>query len=183
VQVRDLPEDVVATLKARAQARGQSLAAYLRDLLTQEAAMPPAEDVTAGIAARDPVSSRWTICGLQARWPTVTLVPDCSMIRLLSSPVRRRAAPAVPGADRPRSGADRCRGIQHCPRPDDHDETDGAHRSGPRGTDARRLRRLADRAASHAAAASKPASSSCGITSPMTTRCMSLWLSGLRCPC
>jgi plasmid stability protein len=56
VQVRDLPEDVVATLKARAQARGQSLAAYLRDLLTQEAAMPPVEDVMAGIAARDPVS-------------------------------------------------------------------------------------------------------------------------------
>jgi len=32
VQVRDVPVDVVATLKARAEARGQSLAAYLRDL-------------------------------------------------------------------------------------------------------------------------------------------------------
>jgi plasmid stability protein len=56
VQVRDLPEDVVATLKARADARGQSLAAYLRDLLTREAAMPPVEDVMAAIAAREPVS-------------------------------------------------------------------------------------------------------------------------------
>jgi plasmid stability protein len=56
VQVRDLPEDVVATLKARAQVRGQSLAAYLRDLLTQEAAMPPVEDVMTEIAAREPVS-------------------------------------------------------------------------------------------------------------------------------
>lgn len=56
VQVRDLPEEVVATLKARAESRGQSLAAYLRDLLTQEAAMPPVEDVMAAIAAREPVT-------------------------------------------------------------------------------------------------------------------------------
>ena len=56
VQVRDLPEDVVATLKARAESRGQFLSAYLRDLLTQEAALPPVEDVMAGIAAREPVS-------------------------------------------------------------------------------------------------------------------------------
>ena len=56
VQVRDLPTDVVATLKARAQARGQSLTAYLRDLLTDEAAKPPIEDVMATIATRTPVS-------------------------------------------------------------------------------------------------------------------------------
>jgi len=56
VQVRDLPEDVVATLKARAESRGQSLSAYLRDLLTREAALPPVEDVMASIAAREPVS-------------------------------------------------------------------------------------------------------------------------------
>ncbi|HSK90204.1 MAG TPA: hypothetical protein VK875_02720 [Euzebyales bacterium] len=56
VQVRDLPTDVVATLKARAQARGQSLAAYLRDLLTDEAAKPPIEDVMAAIATRTPVA-------------------------------------------------------------------------------------------------------------------------------
>jgi plasmid stability protein len=55
VQVRDVPVDVVATLKARAEARGESLAAFLRNLLTQEASMPPIEDVMAGIAARKPV--------------------------------------------------------------------------------------------------------------------------------
>jgi plasmid stability protein len=64
VQVRDLPEEVVETLKARAEARGQSLAAYLRDLLTQEAAMPPVEEVMAGIAAREPV--RYTIDDLRS---------------------------------------------------------------------------------------------------------------------
>jgi antitoxin FitA len=56
VQVRDVPVDVVATLKARAEARGQSLAGYLRDLLTREAQTPPIEDVMATIASREPVS-------------------------------------------------------------------------------------------------------------------------------
>ena len=56
VQVRDVPVDVVATLKARAEARGQSLAAYLRDLLAREAQAPPIEDVMADIASREPVS-------------------------------------------------------------------------------------------------------------------------------
>jgi plasmid stability protein len=55
VQVRDVPVDVVVTLKARAEARGESLAAFLRNLLTQEASMPPIDDVMAGIAAREPV--------------------------------------------------------------------------------------------------------------------------------
>jgi plasmid stability protein len=56
VQVRDIPEDVVATLKARAEARSQSLAAYLRDLLTEEAARPPVDEVMATIATRTPVN-------------------------------------------------------------------------------------------------------------------------------
>lgn len=55
VQVRDLPEDVVATLKTRAEVRGQSLAAYLRDLLTEEAGRPAMEEVMANIASRTPV--------------------------------------------------------------------------------------------------------------------------------
>lgn len=59
VQVRDVPVDVVAALKARAEARGQSLAAYLRDLLAREAQTLPLEDVMANIASRDPV--RYTI--------------------------------------------------------------------------------------------------------------------------
>jgi len=56
VQVRDVPVDVVAALKARAEARGESLAAFLRNLLSQEASMPPIEDVMADIAAREPIS-------------------------------------------------------------------------------------------------------------------------------
>ena len=56
VQVRDVPVDVVAALKARAEARGMSLAAFLRELLASEAAMPPIEDVMASIASRDPIS-------------------------------------------------------------------------------------------------------------------------------
>lgn len=55
VQVRDIPVDVVAVLKARADARGQSFSAYLRDLLAREAATLPIEDVMAAIAAREPV--------------------------------------------------------------------------------------------------------------------------------
>jgi Antitoxin FitA-like, ribbon-helix-helix len=56
VQVRDVPLDVVVALKARAEARGISLAAFLRELLANEAAMPPIEDVMANIASREPVS-------------------------------------------------------------------------------------------------------------------------------
>ncbi len=56
VQVRDVPVEVVATLRARAEARGQSLAAYLRDLLAREAEALPIEDVMANIASREPVS-------------------------------------------------------------------------------------------------------------------------------
>ena len=56
VQVRDVPVDVVATLKARAEARGISLAAFLRELLASEAAMLPIEAVMANIASREPVS-------------------------------------------------------------------------------------------------------------------------------
>jgi len=56
VQVRGVPVYVVATLKARAEAHGQSLAAYLRDLLTREAQTTAIEDVMADIASREPVS-------------------------------------------------------------------------------------------------------------------------------
>ncbi|MFG2197171.1 hypothetical protein [Streptomyces sp. NPDC048639] len=38
VQVRDLPEDVVATLKVRAAREGRSLESYLRSLFIAEAA-------------------------------------------------------------------------------------------------------------------------------------------------
>ena len=55
VQVRDVPLSVVAALKARAEARGISLAAFLRELLASEAAMPPIEDDD-GCRPRNPVS-------------------------------------------------------------------------------------------------------------------------------
>jgi antitoxin FitA len=55
VQVRDVPVSVVATLKARAEARGVSLSSFLRDLMASEAAMPPIDDVMASIASREPV--------------------------------------------------------------------------------------------------------------------------------
>jgi plasmid stability protein len=55
VQVRDIPDAVVATLKRRAEQRGQSLTAYLRDLLTQEASQPSTDEVMASIASRTPI--------------------------------------------------------------------------------------------------------------------------------
>lgn len=56
VQVRDVPLIVVDALKARAEARGMSLSAYLRDLLASEAAMPPIEEVMETIATREPIN-------------------------------------------------------------------------------------------------------------------------------
>ena len=56
VQVQDVPDEVVATLKERADACGQSLTAYLRDLLTQEAGLPPISEVMARIDGREPVA-------------------------------------------------------------------------------------------------------------------------------
>ncbi len=43
ILVRNLDDAVIAALKARAQARGRSLEAELRDLLTRAAAHPRAE--------------------------------------------------------------------------------------------------------------------------------------------
>ncbi len=56
VQVRDVPVDVVEALRARAQARGVSMSAFLRELLASEAAMPAIEDVMAAIASREPIT-------------------------------------------------------------------------------------------------------------------------------
>jgi antitoxin FitA len=44
VQIRNVPEDLVAELKARAAARRQSLSAYLLGELEQIAATPPLDD-------------------------------------------------------------------------------------------------------------------------------------------
>jgi antitoxin FitA len=55
VQVRNVPVQVVAALKAKAEARGQSLHAYVRGLLSHDAAMPSIGEVMATIGTREPV--------------------------------------------------------------------------------------------------------------------------------
>lgn len=52
VQIRDLPDPVHRTLKARAAASGTSLSEYLRSLLAREAARPTPEELAARVAAR-----------------------------------------------------------------------------------------------------------------------------------
>jgi plasmid stability protein len=52
VQIRDVPDDVHRTLRARAAAAGVSLSAYLLAELTRVAERPPVADVLARAAAR-----------------------------------------------------------------------------------------------------------------------------------
>jgi plasmid stability protein len=55
VQIRDLPEPVHRTLKARAAASGTSLSEYLRSLLAREAARPTPQELAARAVARGAV--------------------------------------------------------------------------------------------------------------------------------
>lgn len=55
VQIRDVPEDVHRTLKARAAAAGVSLSEYLRVILTRAASRPTPAELSARIAARGAV--------------------------------------------------------------------------------------------------------------------------------
>jgi len=52
VQIRNVPDDVHATLKARAAAAGMSLSDYLRDELVDFAQLPPLAEVFARAQAR-----------------------------------------------------------------------------------------------------------------------------------
>lgn len=52
VQIRDVPDDVHATLKARAAAAGMSLSEYLRSELVRTASRPTVAEVLARAAAR-----------------------------------------------------------------------------------------------------------------------------------
>jgi plasmid stability protein len=52
VQIRDVPEEVHRTLKARAAAAGLSLSEYLRGVLTRTAARPTPAELAARIQAR-----------------------------------------------------------------------------------------------------------------------------------
>lgn len=51
LQVRDLDEEVVAELKARAARSRQSLSAYAADILTEAVARPTADDLRARLEA------------------------------------------------------------------------------------------------------------------------------------
>ncbi|MBA3301997.1 MAG: toxin-antitoxin system HicB family antitoxin [Thermoleophilaceae bacterium] len=55
VQIRDVPEDVHRTLKARAAKRGVSLSAFVREYLEIVANRPDPEEVWARIESREPV--------------------------------------------------------------------------------------------------------------------------------
>jgi plasmid stability protein len=52
IQIRDVPDDIHRTLRARAAAAGLSLSAYLLAELTRVAERPPVADVLARAAAR-----------------------------------------------------------------------------------------------------------------------------------
>lgn len=52
VQIRDVPDDVHRTLKARAAASGLSLSEYLRGVLSRTAARPTAEELVERIRVR-----------------------------------------------------------------------------------------------------------------------------------
>jgi plasmid stability protein len=56
VQIRDVPEPVHRTLKARAAASGVSMSEYLRALLERAAERPTPEELAARIAARGHVT-------------------------------------------------------------------------------------------------------------------------------
>ena len=52
VQIRDVPEEVHRTLKARAAARGVSLSEYVRQMLEADARRPTPEELFDRIEAR-----------------------------------------------------------------------------------------------------------------------------------
>ena len=52
VQIREVPDEVHATLKSRAVLSGMSLSEYLRSMLEREASRPTPEELTARIRAR-----------------------------------------------------------------------------------------------------------------------------------
>ncbi|TDC78729.1 FitA-like ribbon-helix-helix domain-containing protein [Streptomyces hainanensis] len=47
VTIRGVPDDALAALKVKAVRSGKSLQAYLRDLVTRDAATPPLQDLVA----------------------------------------------------------------------------------------------------------------------------------------
>lgn len=52
IQVRDVPSEDVATLRARAASRNMSMSSYLRELIHDDASRPAMSEVLARIASR-----------------------------------------------------------------------------------------------------------------------------------
>lgn len=55
IQVRDVPDRLHRELKRRAKARGQTLTAYIEEILEREVSLPPREDVFEWARNREPV--------------------------------------------------------------------------------------------------------------------------------
>jgi antitoxin FitA len=66
MQIRDVPDDVHRTLKARAAARGISLNGYLIDLVVRDAARSPVEEVLARALARAERAETSSVAGIRA---------------------------------------------------------------------------------------------------------------------
>jgi hypothetical protein len=56
IQVRDVPDALHRELVRRARNGGQTLTDYIQGILEREVARPPAEEVFARIAGREPVA-------------------------------------------------------------------------------------------------------------------------------
>ncbi len=55
IQVRNVPDRLHRELARRARARGQTLTAYIQDILEKEVARPPAHEIFERVASREPV--------------------------------------------------------------------------------------------------------------------------------
>jgi plasmid stability protein len=54
IQIREVPEEAIDVMRARAAAEGLSLTAYLRRLIIESAAQPTVAEVLARAARREP---------------------------------------------------------------------------------------------------------------------------------
>jgi plasmid stability protein len=59
IQIRNVPEEVHRTLKARAALKGISLSEYVRRMLIADASRPTPEELEARIRARGPMPGDW----------------------------------------------------------------------------------------------------------------------------
>jgi plasmid stability protein len=55
IQIRNVPDRLHRELTRRARKRGQTLTAYVEEILEREASRPTAEDLDARIRSREPV--------------------------------------------------------------------------------------------------------------------------------